>query len=69
MRGGCWDRARGAKREGGEVGLVFAAEVGERVVAIGGGVALCSVTEEVVDGLGEEAAVEAEAGSRGSGVR
>jgi len=39
-------------------------------VAIGGGVALCStVTEDVVDGLGEEAAVEAEAGSGGSGVR
>lgn len=49
--------------------MIFAAEDGERVVAIGGGVALCSVTEEVVDGFGEEAAVEAEAGSGGSGVR
>lgn len=38
-------------------------------MVIGGGVALCSVTEDVVDGLGEEAAVEAEAGSGGSGVR
>lgn len=42
--------------------LVF----GERTVAIGGGVAPCSALEDVVEGEGDEAAVDAEGGS---GVR
>lgn len=42
--------------------LVF----GERTVAIGGGVALCSALEDLVEREGDEAAVDAEGGS---GVR
>ena len=41
-------------------------EGGERLVEIGGGVAPCSVVEEVVNVEGDEAAVDAEARS---GVR
>lgn len=44
------------------VSLVF----GERTVAIGGGVAPCSIAEDVVDGEGDDATVDAEGGS---GVR
>ena len=63
------DGAAGAKREGGGAFgdvMVVSLAFGERTVAIGGGVAPCSALEDIVDGGGEgdEAAVEAEGGSR-----
>ena len=59
--------AAGAKREGGgafgEV-MVVSLAFGERTVAIGGGVAPCWATEDVVEGEGDNAAVDSEGGSR-----
>lgn len=62
------DGAAGANREGGEIlGDVIVALLSfERTVAIGGGVALCSAFEDLVEGEGDEAVVDAEGGS---GVR
>ena len=57
----------GAKREGGgafgEV-IVVSLAFGERTVAIGGGVAPCWATEDIVEGEGDNAAVDSEGGSR-----
>lgn len=46
--------------------MVASLLLGERIVAIGGGVAPCSVVEDVLEGEGDEPAVDAEGGS---GVR
>ena len=64
-----WDGAgmAGANREGGaffgEV-MVVSLALGERTVAIGGGVAPCWATEDVVERGGDKAAVDSEGGSR-----
>lgn len=62
------DGAAGANREGGGIlGDVIVALLSfGRTVAIGGGVALCSTFEDLVDGEGDEVVVVAEGGS---GVR
>lgn len=46
--------------------MVASLDFGERTIAIGGGVVPCSALEDVVEGEGDEATVDAEGGS---GVR